>query len=112
MTGHTDLLIDRARELLALDDSWHWCKLEMVGPKRTAVKIELGQKKGEKFVRPFHSIHLSVCEAEANALAWEQRTGKCCACMGTGQEFAAWSVTEGTTYRPCGRCKGSKEATP
>lgn len=109
MRGHTDLLIDRARELLGLDESWGWCGLEVVPPggKATAFKVTLAQKKGERFVKPCQSIHLSVQEEAANADQWSQRSGKCSACVGKGQEIARISVADGTTWRPCRRCQGS-----
>lgn len=108
MKGHIDLVIDRARELLGLDETWHWCSLEMVGPleKRTAIKIELGQKKGTRFVKPFHAIHISLREEEIIADEWARRTGKCPACKGSGKEVASISVQHGTTWRACAQCKG------
>ena len=79
MRGHIDLLIDRARELLGLDGTWEWCALAMIPPNghATAVKIELGQKKGEKFVKPFRSIHLSLDEEAANLIRYQQMYQAC-----------------------------------
>lgn len=118
MKGHTDLLIERARELLGLDETWHWCRLEMLPRDRkpsepaTAVFVELGQmdcEKCGKFRKPFHSIHLTLREEAANADQWSERTGKCSKCMGTGQVVAGISA-EGTRWRDCARCEGTGAA--
>ena len=50
---------------------------------------------------------LGEAEVEAQARRYEAETGKCCACTGTGKQVARWSVTDGTTYRDCGRCHGT-----
>lgn len=119
MRGHPDLLIDRARELLGLDETWHWCRLEMLPRDRkpsepaTAVFVELGQmdcEKCEKFRKPFHSIHLTLREEAANADQWSERTGKCSKCMGNGQVVAGISAAEGTRWRACARCEGTGKA--
>jgi len=46
-------------------------------------------------------------EVQAAAVAYETETGNCWDCKGTGQEFAGWSVKEGTKTRPCRRCNGT-----
>ena len=51
----------------------------------------------------------SVAEAEAFCLEWEQETGKCHKCEGSGQTFAGWNPTDGNKYRTCQRCNGSGE---
>jgi hypothetical protein len=38
---------------------------------------------------------------------WEKRTGKCCHCRGEAKVMESWSVSAGTTYRPCQRCNGT-----
>lgn len=56
------------------------------------------------------TLTISVAKQEAWETAWEQNTGKCKHCMGKGKVMARWSVTEGTTYKPCSKCEGTGSA--
>jgi len=53
---------------------------------------------------------LPVAEHDAWVRAWEQRTGKCSKCVGTGQTIARVSVQDGTEYRTCRTCGGTGRA--
>lgn len=58
-------------------------------------KPEPGTKRSAYFTLAAHQEFLEK---------WEAETGKCSTCFGTTQEWAGWSVKEGTKYRPCTRC--------
>jgi hypothetical protein len=70
-----------------------------------------GKRKGRpKFIGNGRKVVVTNAEMQAHAAAWEAATGKCWDCKGTGQTWAGWSKAEGTRYRTCQRCNGSKEA--
>lgn len=39
--------------------------------------------------------------------AWEQKTGKCANCAGTGETLFRWSVANGVENKLCGKCSGT-----
>lgn len=74
--------------------------------------IEGKYKNGRaKWSRPFTEVFITTVEHDAWRAAWELKTGLCSACAGSKEELAKWSATEGTTMRPCSRCKGSGAST-
>lgn len=52
----------------------------------------------------------SVETIKAFAIQWEAETGKCRHCLGDGKCVTGWKRGEGTTYEPCGTCKGTGKA--
>lgn len=41
---------------------------------------------------------------------WEGATGKCHKCDGTSREWAGWTRSDGSIYRPCTRCDATGQA--
>jgi len=41
---------------------------------------------------------------EAWKLQWQNDTGLCCVCAGSGEVWAGWSAAEGNRTRPCDDC--------
>jgi hypothetical protein len=56
-------------------------------------------------------IRFSLSDHAAWICSWEQATGKCSECVGTGSVFASWSRDTGTCERPCKRCRGTGQGT-
>ena len=76
-------------------------------PKRVFVR---GKNKGRPDFRTKTQESIVVvthADLQAAAVAYETETGNCWDCKGPGQEFAGWSVKEGTKTRPCRRCNGT-----
>ena len=55
---------------------------------------------------------VSARELEAEAQQYEQSTGSCATCLGSGQVVRSISVKLGTSYRACGACAGAGMAAP
>jgi hypothetical protein len=67
-----------------------------------------GKDKGRiKYDGPQRTVVVTEAEEAAERARFVQETGKCGECCGDGREFARWDHIEGTTYRPCRKCKGS-----
>jgi len=61
-------------------------------------------RKMDKASRTIFTVLMT--EIEQIEFDYEQETGKCRRCQGSKQELASCGVS-GTTYRTCGRCKGT-----
>jgi hypothetical protein len=55
---------------------------------------------------PATTVVLDINAHKQFKLDWEQRTGNCYECQGSGQTMASCGIN-GTTYRTCVRCSGS-----
>lgn len=122
-----DVLEMMARERLGMPDTWcaySWaCKpgggsvvthyvevVGMIAPLKTKGKNKgdhnwsAGDKDTEK------TVYITPAEHAAWCVAWEAKTGRCIECIGTGKVIASISVVNGTTYRECPKCKGTKLA--
>ena len=76
-----------------------------------------GKRKGQtdwrkRDARTETTVNLPVAEHEAWKREWEQKTGLCSTCTGTGEVFRSWDVNTGTKYDTCPKCKGLKAPTP
>lgn len=72
-------------------------------------KIERGKRKGatnwrlrDKSTERMFSI--SRVDLEAFQRLWQDRTGLCFECYGTGEKWNGWSAAEGNRYIPCKHC--------
>jgi len=50
-------------------------------------------------------VVVSDDDAERYAKEYEEESGICWNCEGTGKVWAGWSVSEGTKYIPCKKCE-------
>ena len=71
--------------------------------------ITRGPRKGQPNFRKPEPGTQRVCVVDQHAFdawipSWEERTGKCSKCDGSGQAWAGWSAASGTKFRPCPRC--------
>jgi|GEM_PF-6375854 len=51
-------------------------------------------------------VLITLSDLREHAKTFEDSTGNCWECKGSGEAFASWSVLEGVTYQVCDRCKG------
>lgn len=127
MAGKPDFLLMHAREAFNLPANWHWYKLEAVGPHESPNKAILvtgavvtaiftrGPRKGslnfgKRDRKTECTVPISARDHEAWLLQWEESTGQCHECGGTGQAWVGWSKAEGHRYRTCHRCDGTGKA--
>jgi hypothetical protein len=47
------------------------------------------------------------CDLKQFKLEWQERTGKCHTCYGTGLQWDGWDHIKGSSYRACSKCKSS-----
>lgn len=76
-------------------------------------KFTKGRRKGQPNWGKSSSRKLVVlpcADHEQWCAAWEQSTGKCQECVGTGEVFAGWSVDSGVRFRPCRKCTATGKA--
>lgn len=58
-------------------------------------------------VTTLRTVIILNTEHDRWVLQWEEVTGKCSECTGTGQRISRVSIADGTEYVPCAKCKGS-----
>jgi len=110
-----NMLERMARERLGVGDDWNVCVWESLPPghRRTdTYRVTGAVKRGPKWppLKECQQVYVSPAEADAYALAWETRTGKCHECEGSGKEVASFCCRKSkATYRPCSRCDGTGE---
>lgn len=51
---------------------------------------------------------VTQAEHDSECLTYQEETGHCWRCQGTGQEAWGWSAEAGTNYRACRHCSGAK----
>ena len=56
------------------------------------------------------TLNFQCSEYDQVEREWTKRTGQCPQCMGDGKELASAKATGESTYRDCGKCKGSGKA--
>lgn len=47
---------------------------------------------------------ISPAEERAFKQKWQEQSGKCWVCYGTGEQWAGWHHQEGHSYKPCRTC--------
>jgi hypothetical protein len=117
-----NLIEQQARELAGMGDNWRAYHFEAIGnpgafvcDKITGAVVPLitrGNRKGRpnwkaKDKATIRVVYITKEQHEAWLVKWEQTTGKCSACEGSGQRVVSASVVDGTKYKPCGACKGT-----
>lgn len=61
-------------------------------------------KKAMKFLA---TVWISEEELSSYVSAWEEETGQCSKCLGSGQQWNGWSMLAGTKFKTCTKCGGS-----
>ena len=107
-----------AQRLHNKPEGWRWCQLdahrkpedfvEVTGAVPIGV-ISRGPRKGHpRWPKTLERVWLRMADIRKVQLDWEQETGKCGNCDGSGQESAGWSREKnGRETRQCSRCGGS-----
>lgn len=105
--GHLEIIAKRKAGNI---DGWEAYRFECVGSDAIMVTggIPETTKTGKKRWRGKGHVEIVLqSEIETEKHRYESDTGKCAECFGTGQEFAKWSVSNGTEYRTCHKCDGN-----
>jgi len=123
-----DMLSEHAREMLGMPPEWSAYYFKAIGHSSVESNTKLIQVKGAVaplITRGKHKgapnwrksdkttereVFFTPGEHDEWCRQWEVRTGKCSKCMGSGKVFARWSITEGTSYKPCSTCNGTGKA--
>ena len=77
-------------------------------------KYTRGPRKGEpKWPKAevYDILWIKDSEFDETKRLWEEETGKCSTCYGTGQEHVGWSKAEGSKHKPCEKCNATGKAT-
>ena len=117
-----NLLSEHARELLKAAPEWEAYSIELLPhapQKATVIRVQgvvaplmsngrRNWRKGDKSTRA--ETYIPIADHMAWLRAWEQRTGKCWECEGTGRTLKS-AGPAGTFYRPCAKCAGTGKPT-
>ena len=63
--------------------------------------------RGKKWAGEEKTACISSDEIAAEEARFEAETGRCAKCNGSGQQWAGWSVVDGTRFEPCTRCNAT-----
>jgi hypothetical protein len=53
------------------------------------------------------TVYITIAENAAFIEQWQQETGKCANCEGSGKTLQSWHYINGATYRDCIECDGT-----
>jgi hypothetical protein len=105
-----------ARRKVSGPDGWKVCEWERIGDGNDLVVtggvpriMKSGPRKGKPTWRdvPTQKAVVTSDELDAEKKRYEEETGKCGDCYGTGEVFASWSSTYGVKIKTCKSCAGS-----
>lgn len=100
-----------ARAILGKDDRWEVYAWEVVGPdcvKVTGGVVSRVTKSGRRqWSGKGDVVVVSDATRDKALRAWEESTGSCSTCGGSGREYTGWSRDLGYRYRTCTRCDGN-----
>ena len=110
-----ELLEEHAREKLGEDATWRvfrwhneWAVFTLTG-KRARLFLR-GPRKGKpdwKTPGESRNVHITHAEHDEWCKRWQERTGGCIRCEGSGQTFKRWDRETGVETRACQVCQGS-----
>jgi len=109
-----------ALEKYGMPEGWQWFRAEVKNHSKPSsfilltgavcsVLFERGKRKGQQDWSKRDKATEAVIAIQHNdidqlKLAWQQRTGKCHVCQGTGQYVYGWDHKDGDLKRPCDPC--------
>lgn len=120
-----NLFTEHAREVVKMPPEWDAFKWEAIGRESasTAAKLFIitgavapiktrGKYKGhqnwDKLKKDtLRTAYFTPDEHEVWLLQWEHKTGLCAECLGRGERSVGWSVSGGTRYKPCEKCRAT-----
>lgn len=125
-----NLYSEHARELLGMPQEWRWYRIQAIGYTQEDPAIKLirvtgaiapMKKRGKYKGLP----NWKMCDRSTDKTAyftptehdrwvreWENKTGKCADCTGSGKRHVGWSKAEGAKYMPCKKCGETGMAAP
>lgn len=119
-----DLYAEHAKEKAGLPANWRLYKWECFpkgGDETIYIAVtgavcehfKTGEHKNERNWKlrdktTERTVNLVKLDHERWKLEWEQRTGKCERCTGTGEVLESWNHITGTKTRTCPKCKGAR----
>jgi hypothetical protein len=56
------------------------------------------------------TVYITTPDHATFRAAWEDKTGHCAECVGTGEVFQSWKKDKGATYKKCSVCDGTGAA--
>jgi hypothetical protein len=114
--GFQSVAAYRKLEGVTLPESFQFCRIQCMNGgivlEGSATDVfRRGPRKGRtKWIGERTSVVIADGDADAEQSRYEQETGKCGACIGSGQVFKLWDHKTGTEYRTCNKCKGEGAA--
>lgn len=113
-----DAILTVARVKLGTGDDWRWCESEMTNHGDFILKgacFPLHPKTGRPNyravkVRDLQTVVVTKSEIVAACHEYEQRTGTCSKCDGSGQVMHSYTTVHGANMVTCSRCSGTGKA--
>lgn len=81
----------------------HGCERKIISRGKNKDKFKYDKKNVRRVI-------VTAEEIAAIEKEYQENTGLCVRCLGSGQVFASWSVDDGKKYKPCKICSGSGKA--
>jgi len=115
---------ETARRVHGMPEGWRWFSLDgrekppgfvLVTGAVPIGFITRGKNKGHPKWPPVaqgQKLWVKVSDFEESKVLWEQKTGKCSKCYGSGREWNGWSAIEGNTFKQCSKCESTGLAKP
>jgi hypothetical protein len=108
------------RERFGLSERWQWCELESGFPSSPKVPggtvwvrggeptrtFTKGKRRGQPDWKdvPLRTLFYTCEEFKAWQKSWEDKTGDCSQCHGTGNRWMGWNRNTGDKLEPCDKC--------
>lgn len=125
-----NLMTEHARELLGMPPEWQGHTFEAMGhtmnyetntlsnarlfrvrgavaPLLTKGRCKGGRNWKKRDKETDKTTYFTPEEHEQWLKQWEDKTGLCSKCQGSGEVFFSWSREEGTKLKQCERCGGT-----
>jgi hypothetical protein len=110
-----NLLDEHARELAKMPPEWivyAWRHIDdnttevkgVIAPLKTVGKNKGLHNWGAADKATDRTVYVTTLEHDAFRAAWEDKTGHCAECIGTGEVVKSWERDKGMTYRKCSAC--------
>ena len=113
--------VEEQRIAHGLPDGWRFFRVESLSHGKTLYMLftgavaplcEKGNRKGKpdwkkRDKKTERQLIISLEDSKRWMAAWEQRTGLCSDCTGTGEVFLSWNIDTGTKMAQCHKCSGT-----
>ncbi len=117
-----DWMSETAREKFDLPEEWRWAQSEAI-PGGFLLKGNVTTEKKKRdgtlktvWKRPLEKYIITKEDTQRCEKNYENSTGNCAHCEGTGKHCCGWSKDTGNNFESCSKCGGTGtaviEATP